>query len=72
MTIFWQACLGALALCAKLVLIVVPLVVAFEVLRYLPLFRNIGTRTGSAIRGLGLGRSAVLPLFTGIFLQKTV
>lgn len=68
MTIFWEACLGALLLCGKLVLIVVPLVVAFEVLRYAKVFRKLGAGAEPVMRGLGLGRSAVLPLFTGIFL----
>lgn len=68
MMIFLDACLGALMLCGKLVLIVVPLVVVFEVLRYAKVFRSLGSRTEPMMRGLGLGRSAVLPLFTGIFL----
>ena len=68
MTPFFDACAGALMLCGKLVLIVVPLVVAFEVLRYVKFFRNIGSRTAPVMRCLGLGPSAVLPLFTGIFL----
>ena len=68
MTIFWEALLGALMLCGKLVLIVVPLVVVFEVLRYAKVFRTLGSRTEPVMRGLGLGRSAILPLFTGIFL----
>ena len=68
MTIFLDACIGALMLCGKLVLIVVPLVVIFEVLRYAKVFRDLGSRTEPAMRCLGLGRSAVLPLFTGIFL----
>ncbi len=68
MTVFLDACLGALMLCGKLVIIVVPLVVIFEVLRYARIFRTLGSRTEPVMRGLGLGRSAVLPLFTGIFL----
>lgn len=68
MTIFLDACLGALLLCGKLVIIVVPLVVVFEVLRYARLFRRLGSRTLPVMRCLGLGRSAVLPLFTGVFL----
>lgn len=68
MTILLDACLGALALCGKLVLIVVPLVVIFEVLRYVKLFRSLGSRTEPAMRCIGLKKSAVLPLFTGIFL----
>lgn len=68
MTIFLEACFGALMLCGKLVLIVVPLVVIFEVLRYAKIFRTLGSRAEPVMRGLGLGRSAVLPLFTGIFL----
>ncbi|MGK2945081.1 MAG: nucleoside recognition domain-containing protein [Desulfuromonadales bacterium] len=68
MTVFLDACLGALMLCGKLVIIVVPLMVIFEVLRYVQVFRSLGSRTEPAMRYLGLGRSAVLPLFTGIFL----
>ncbi len=68
MTIFLEACFGAMMLCGKLVIIVVPLVVIFEVLRYAKVFRSLGSRTEPVMRGLGLGRSAVLPLFTGIFL----
>ena len=36
------ALLGALKLSLKLVLIVVPLVMAFELLRYLPVFQRTG------------------------------
>lgn len=68
MTVLFDACLGGLMLCSKLVVIVVPLVVIFEVLRYAKVFRHLGSRTEPAMRCLGLGRSAVLPLFTGIFL----
>lgn len=68
MTILLDACIGALLLCGKLVIIVVPLVVIFEVLRYAEVFSKLGSRTEPAMRCLGLGRSAVLPLFTGIFL----
>lgn len=68
MMILFDACIGALQLCAKLVVIVVPLMVIFEVLRYAEVFRRLGARTEPAMRCLGLGRSAVLPLFTGIFL----
>lgn len=68
MNMLLDACSGALLLCGKLVIIVVPLVVVFEVLRYVKVFRDIGTRTEPVMRSLGLGRSAVLPLFTGIFL----
>ena len=68
MTILYEACLGGLMLCGKLIIIVVPLVAIFEVLRYVRVFRDIGSRTEPAMRCLGLGKSAVLPLFTGIFL----
>ncbi len=64
MTALWGA--GQLAL--KLVLIVVPLVTLFEVLRYLPVFRRAGTAVDPLMRGLGLSRHAAVPLFTGIFL----
>lgn len=68
MTTLVNASLGGLLLCGKLVIIVVPLMVIFEVLRYARIFRLVGARTEPAMRCLGLGRSAVLPLFTGIFL----
>jgi len=68
MTALLDAVLGGLMLCGKLVLIVVPLVAIFEVLRHVRIFHSIGTRTEPVMRCLGLGRSAVLPLFTGVFL----
>ncbi len=68
MTILYEACLGGLMLCGKLVIIVVPLVAVFEVLRYVKVFRNLGARTEPMMRCIGLRKSAVLPLFTGIFL----
>ena len=68
MTALLDATLGGLILCSKLVLIVVPLVTIFEVLRHVRIFQSIGSRTEPVMRCLGLGRSAALPLFTGIFL----
>ena len=68
MTVLLDAVLGGLLLCGKLTLIVVPLVAVFEVCRYVRFFRDLGSRTEPVMRCLGLGRSAVLPLFTGIFL----
>ena len=68
MTALLDATLGGLILCGKLVLIVVPLVMIFKVLRHVRIFQSIGSRTEPVMRCLGLGRSAVLPLFTGIFL----
>jgi hypothetical protein len=68
MTILVDAVLGGLMLCGKLMIIVIPLMVIFEVLRYVKVFRVLGARTEPAMRCLGLGPSAVLPLFTGIFL----
>jgi hypothetical protein len=62
------ALLGALALSGKLVLIIVPLVTLFEVLRYLPVFRRAGETVDPLMRGIGLSREAALPLFTGVFL----
>lgn len=63
-----DATLGALQLCGKLVLIVVPIVAIFEVLRHVSFFKSVGSRTEPAMRCLGLSKTAVLPLFTGIFL----
>jgi hypothetical protein len=62
------ALIGALKLSAKLILIIVPLVTLFEVLRYLPVFRRAGNLVEPAMRGVGLTRDAAVPLFTGIFL----
>jgi hypothetical protein len=62
------ALLGALKLSVKLILIIVPLVTAFEVLRHLPVFRKADRLVGPAMKGVGLTRDAAIPLFTGIFL----
>ncbi len=62
------ALFGALKLSLKLLLIIVPLVTLFEVLRYLPLFRRTGAAVDPLMRGMGLTRAAAVPLFTGIFL----
>ena len=62
------AFLGALKLSGKLVLIIVPLVTLFELLRYLPVFRRTGEAVDPLMRGIGLTREAALPLFTGVFL----
>lgn len=60
--------LGAAKLSGKLVLIIVPLVTLFEVLRHLPVFRKAGKGVDPLMRGVGLTRDAAVPLFTGIFL----
>ncbi len=62
------AMIGALKLALKLLLIIVPLVTIFEVLRYLPVFRRAGQAVDPLMRGMGLSRDAAVPLFTGIFL----
>jgi len=62
------ALLGATKLSLKLILIVVPLVTLFELLRYLPVFRRAGGAVDPLMRGMGLSREAAVPLFTGIFL----
>lgn len=59
---------GAAILSGKLVLIIVPLVTLFEVLRHHPVFRKAGTAVDPLMRGVGLTRDAAVPLFTGIFL----
>ena len=63
-----KSLLGAAALSGKLVLIIVPLVTAFELLRHVPFFRRVGDAAEPAVRGIGLSRDATVPLFTGIFL----
>jgi hypothetical protein len=59
---------GALLLALKLLLIIVPLVTLFELLRYHPFFRRAGAAVDPLMRGLGLSRDAAVPLLTGIFL----
>jgi hypothetical protein len=65
---FPAALLGGLQLSLKLVLIIVPLVTLFELLRYLPFFRWAGDRCEPMMHGMGLSRHSAAPLFTGIFL----
>jgi hypothetical protein len=62
------AFLGAMKLSGKLVLIIVPLVTLFELLRHLPAFRRTGDAVDPLMRGIGLTREAAVPLFTGVFL----
>jgi len=59
---------GALLLAVKLTLIVVPLVMLFELLRHLAIFRRSGRKVELLMRGMGLSPAAAVPLFTGIFL----
>ena len=59
---------GALLLALKLTLIVVPLVMLFELLRHLAIFRRSGRTVEPLMRGMGLTPAAAVPLFTGIFL----
>jgi len=68
MDLLLPAVSGALHLAAKLLLIIVPLVTVFEVLRHLPLFRRAGRAVDPLMRGMGLTGDAAVPLFTGIFL----
>lgn len=60
--------LGAARLSGKLVLIIVPLVTLFELLRHHSAFRRAGKAVDPLMRGVGLTRDAAVPLFTGIFL----
>ena len=68
MEALYPALLGAGKLALKLLVIIVPLVTLFEVFRYWPVFRRIGDAVEPLMRGMGLGREASVPLFTGIFL----
>jgi len=68
MDAFLSAVGGALLLGFKLFLVIVPVVVIFEVLRHMPVFRRAGNTVEPMMRGLGLSRNAAVPLFTGIFL----
>lgn len=62
------ALVGAIKLSVKMILIIVPLVTVFEVLRHMPVFRRAGGVVEPAMKGMGLTRDAAVPLFTGIFL----
>jgi hypothetical protein len=62
---------GALRFSGKLVLIIVPLVTLFELLRHMPVFRRTGRAVEPLMKGMGLTREAAVPLFTGIFLGIT-
>jgi len=68
MDVLLAALAGAVKLSAKLILIIVPLVTVFEVLRHVSLFRRAGNLVEPVMRGVGLSRDAAIPLFTGIFL----
>ena len=68
MDLLATALLGAARLAGKIILIVVPLVMAFELLRHLPVFRRAGKALDPMMRGMGLTREAAVPLFAGIFL----
>ncbi len=68
MAAFLDSLWGACQLGIKLVVIIVPLVTLFELLRYHRIFRRMGEQIDPLMRGLGLSRNAAVPLFTGIFL----
>jgi hypothetical protein len=68
MELLLDSLLAACQLGLKLVLIIVPLVTIFELLRYLSFFRRVGKGVEPLMKGMGLSRSAAAPLFTGIFL----
>lgn len=68
METFAASLLGACQLGLKLLLIIVPLVTIFEVLRHMPVFRHLGRTCDPLMAGMGLSRDAAVPLFTGIFL----
>lgn len=61
---FVAACLLGL----KLVIIIVPLVTAFELLRHMSFFRQVARGVEPIMKSMGLSRAAAAPLFTGVFL----
>jgi hypothetical protein len=63
-----KALFGAARLSGKLVLVIVPLVTAFELLRHVPFFRRAGDAAAPLVGKVGLSRDATVPLFTGVFL----
>ena len=61
---------GALKLSLRLVLIIVPLLVLFELIRVLPFWNRfeIDEEKGERVSHVGLSPHTLVPLFTGIFL----
>jgi hypothetical protein len=68
MEALWNALLGGLKLSVELIVIIVPLVTVFEVLRHTPFFRKTEVAVEPAMKSVGLTRDAAVPLLTGIFL----
>ena len=69
-TLFLHPLAGALKLSLQLLMIIVPLLVVFELIRALPFwkrFRNVGEGDGRMAR-MGFSPHTLVPLFTGIFL----
>ena len=69
-SLFLHPLFGALKLSLRLLLIVVPLLVVFELIRALPFWKRLGN-TGKMqvhVRKMGLSPHTLVPLFTGIFL----
>ena len=68
--LLWHPLAGSLTLSLKLLLIIVPLLLAFEFLRALPVwtrFRGMNMMQ-TRMEQMGLSPHTLIPLFTGIFL----
>lgn len=68
--LFLHPLLGALKLSLQLLIIIVPLLVFFELIRALPFWRRFGSmdKIQARVGKMGLSPYTIIPLFTGIFL----
>ena len=69
-SLFLHPLAGALKLSLRLVLIIVPLLILFELIHALPFWRRFSSLENpqGKIRQFGLSPHTLIPLFTGIFL----
>ena len=69
-TLFLHPLVGALSLSLRLVCIIVPLLIVFELIRALPLWRRFGWggRNQEWVGRMGFSPHTLVPLITGIFL----
>lgn len=69
-SLFLNPLLGAMKLSLMLLLIIVPLLVVFELIRALPFWKRFGSmgKIEGHVKRMGLSPHTLVPLFTGIFL----
>jgi len=69
-TIILHPLIGALSLSLRLACIIIPLLIVFELIRVLPVWRRWGVETGKGGRmdSMGISPHTLVPLVTGVFL----